>query len=279
VFFMNSAEPRWELPMTVFRYLPPERVDTLENETAVFTPPNRFNDPFEMSPVIAPVTSKSHLMQGLKEAEVREGVCDELASLPRKKRRAHERQIRKQAIAHLRKNAPVYASQMQQDLPDELSAVSGVLCFSSVKCSLLMWAHYADSHRGFLVAYDAGHREFRKLGRLELVTYTSERPVYDATKGSATKAYLVKSPEWAYEREFRVFRLLRECEMRTINGLDLYFVRLPRSCIKAVCLGTRIEPTIHKRISNLRASTPFRLFQARLHRKDFSLVFEEVNQL
>jgi hypothetical protein len=263
--------------MTVFRYLPPERVDTLENETAVFTPPKRFNDPFEMSPVIAPVTSKRHLMKGVKEAEVQEGDCEELASLPRKKQRAVQREIREQVIANWLENASAYASQMQQDLPDELSAVRGVLCFSSLKSSLLMWAHYANSHRGFVVEYDAEHPEFQKLGELEPVRYIPQRPVYDETKDSDFKIYLIKSPDWAYEKEFRIFRLLRECEKRIINGIDLYFVRLPRSCVQAVYLGSRIAPTICRRISDLSSSsTSFRLYQAKLHQKEFSLVFDEV---
>ncbi|MGO8928138.1 MAG: DUF2971 domain-containing protein [Limisphaerales bacterium] len=263
--------------MTIFRYFHPDRVDTLEGETVTFTPPNKFNDPFEMRPVIAPVRSKSHLMQGLRQAEAQEGLPDELAALPRKERRAQERQIRKATIAHLLKNASTYASQMQQVLPDEFSAATGVLCFSSVKDSLLMWAHYADSHRGFVVEYDAEHPEFQKLGKPQAVTYTSGRPVYDVSKGITTRVYLVKSPEWAYEREFRIFRRLRECEKRIINGIDLYFVRLPRCCVKAVYLGSRIASTIFGRISDLSSSsTPFRLYQAKLHQKEFSLVFDEV---
>jgi|SRR5580658_5344823 hypothetical protein len=30
----------------------------------------------------------------------------------------------------------------------------GVLCLSEAPANLLMWAHYADSHRGFVVEFD-----------------------------------------------------------------------------------------------------------------------------
>jgi hypothetical protein len=90
-----------------------------------------------------------------------------------------------------------------------------VACFSEDPTSKLMWGHYGDSHRGFCIEYgfemlDGNDLRYRLLWP---VIYSPERfPLVVSgppdpnrfTPWSATLASIHKSPEWGYEREWRI---------------------------------------------------------------------------
>jgi hypothetical protein len=53
----------------LFKYVPPERIDILENEKIAFTPPDRFKDPFEFRVGITRGTLRKQLKEVIAEAE------------------------------------------------------------------------------------------------------------------------------------------------------------------------------------------------------------------
>ncbi|MBQ6437502.1 MAG: DUF2971 domain-containing protein [Bacteroidales bacterium] len=100
---------------------------------------------------------------------------------------------------------------------------STIACFSEDVKSILMWSHYADSHRGFALEYDFRQTLTKPLekGTLFPVVYSDER--FDASVyitwellrimgvesrnpdiTSAFKVALHKSRLWEYEREWRL---------------------------------------------------------------------------
>jgi len=136
-----------------------------------------------------------------------------------------------------------------------------------------MWAHYARSHEGFVLEFDSEEHDFEQLGELREVTYQPDRPILDPTKPPTIEPFLRKSPEWKYEQEFRIMRRLEMCERRSVKGADCFFVHLPRRCVKAVYLGSRMDPAKAKEISTIMAETPAELYQTELHSREFGLVF------
>ena len=115
-----------------------------------------------------------------------------------------------------------------------------MVCLSESIKSPLMWAHYADNHKGFAIGYDFRNNEITqcsncpnrsctdiKLGMIYPVIYSDKR--YDATRYGQwivqqqinritgnpteefyddgflfTKAALHKSNDWSYENEWRI---------------------------------------------------------------------------
>ncbi len=106
-------------------------------------------------------------------------------------------------------------------------------CFSETVDSILMWSHYADSHKGFCIEYDTEKidREYKRF----LFPVIYQREVYDWTeiaimsdlsytnymeiikmqgietdyelKNVSNNAYipmLIKAQEWSYEQEWRI---------------------------------------------------------------------------
>lgn len=87
----------------------------------------------------------------------------------------------------------------------------GVFCVSRNPCNALMWAHYADDHKGFLVEFkiDFSARTPKRLLEPMIpipVSYTNERPIIDWSTGEKNfeQYLLTKSEDWAYEEEERI---------------------------------------------------------------------------
>ena len=84
-----------------------------------------------------------------------------------------------------------------------------VACFTENNTFPLMWAHYADSHKGFCLEYDlAKLPKGYRFGLLPVI-YSDKR--YDATNAVITRntnllmnPYYFKSSHWKYEKEWRM---------------------------------------------------------------------------
>ncbi len=86
---------------------------------------------------------------------------------------------------------------------------AGVLSLSSLRDDALMWAHYANGHRGICLQFALDKWEFAHTGTLP-VTYSPERPFLQINKVTfadlsiAKLIALTKSADWSYEEEWRL---------------------------------------------------------------------------
>ena len=94
-------------------------------------------------------------------------------------------------------------------LKNELGKRFCVLCFSETWQEHLMWAHYADKHKGMCLGFDIPDALAQR------VDYVSERlnhsfgsetvPFSKAGQLIASRSLYTKHSAWAYEKEWRVF--------------------------------------------------------------------------
>jgi hypothetical protein len=88
-----------------------------------------------------------------------------------------------------------------------MSTAIGVLCVSTKPDDILMWSHYADSHRGICLEFD---RTGKFMAHAQKVQYSHERvpinPYDDNYEVMMEKALLTKSEHWSYESEWRLCR-------------------------------------------------------------------------
>lgn len=94
----------------------------------------------------------------------------------------------------------------------------GIACFVEKYDNLLMWAHYADSHRGICMEYEIDN-EFicdSDADKYEVIDikYENTRPIFEFSNTTAqeqTKQYLsTKSKDWEYENEHRIMVYSKE---------------------------------------------------------------------
>jgi hypothetical protein len=79
----------------------------------------------------------------------------------------------------------------------------GVVSLSARPDNTLMWAHYANDHKGMCLEFDTTDKLFHGA---RPVAYSSNAPKYilDAHDANAEAFLLSKEIKWAYEEEWRI---------------------------------------------------------------------------
>lgn len=147
-----------------------------------------------------------------------------------------------------------------------------ICCFSEVLDSVLMWSHYARAHTGFCIEY-SGSELFKSLvvlRSLHPVCYRSD--FYDATGQLDTImdpnfafhviAACAKSPEWAYEKEWRLIR-----PSDVMEDPPMFHLPTPSRII----LGAKTSAENRKVISEIAAAKGIVVSAARLSRDQASV--------
>jgi hypothetical protein len=132
----------------------------------------------------------------------------------------------------------------------------GILSLSAQPDNLLLWAHYAENHRGMILQFDTESRFFseqytphswfrqhNRLFQLHKVRYVRGIPVLRSVRPetSLEKIIFTKSAHWRYEDEWRLCRPLAEAN-RVIESapFPICLFSFPSSALRAVYFGSRI---------------------------------------
>jgi hypothetical protein len=114
---------------------------------------------------------------------------------------------------------------------------AGVTCFCRSLTNPLLWSHYAASHAGFAIGYDAAHPFFGGDKGLEGrflhdVRYEDVAPTLErfGLEDLVMAAVLTKPTCWAYEQEMR---LIKQEGNQPFN--------VPPDAIKEVAFGAKME--------------------------------------
>ena len=150
----------------------------------------------------------------------------------------------------------------------QLSYRLGVISFSLDNTNSLLWAHYADEHRGFAVGYDVTYIMTKVIGRnrndkLDVVSY-EDNPLSinkrdDMLLGQDDILHTIllrKSSLWKYEQEARIIVDLRNTD-RTHevdrNGYPIHLFSIPNEAVATVyCTERTPESAIEKIEERLR---------------------------
>jgi hypothetical protein len=231
----------------LYKFLSPERIDVLQTLKIRFSQPNALNDPFESAVLVDAgnfIDIEDKLLEIAKDFSAED---DE------------DRAFIDSEMDKMRKHA---ADQMTSQvvgrrLMEYMNRAQGVLSLSRVNDNLLMWAHYCDSHRGFVLGLDETHGWFRGLNQFGKYTqplnviYTSKRPTFKTgTDDFHERLQCHKSIDWAYEEEVRIFRAFGDTkeQIDSHNPMKLHLFDLPRDCIKEVFIGANAGKELREKI-------------------------------
>ncbi len=186
---------------------------------------------------------------------------------------------------------------MVETMLNAINKSFAILCFTEKKDNLLMWSHYANSHKGFVLEFFPNHSFFNQndeptiAGHLRKVRYTLERPDFvffddELPKDQVTQNWIdnliwVKSEHWAYEEEWRILLTQNRCEKTITNGesnIHLLFT-LPLDAIKNIYLGCKMSDQKINEFITLIAKEDslkhLKLFQAVPDENEYKLQFIE----
>ena len=232
------------LKNAVYKYLPPSRADIFEVKSIRFTQPVLFNDPFE---------SKPHLTYGLTLEEIKQALSKSWSEYgwSTEAVREFENSVSREFL----EDFSSLSYDHHEEIYDNIGSNIGVLSLTEKCNNLLMWAHYAQSHEGFVIGFDPSHHFFSsrkndgQIGELQKVRYSNERPKKSINSVSLFDVYLTKSKEWEYEQEFRLLRHLDTADTKfPVEPYPVCLFKLPPSCIRSVLFGCRMNDTVRDRI-------------------------------
>ena len=91
---------------------------------------------------------------------------------------ADPKEIAKWLESHTQETANEYSKQLTEELRSSFTKYR-ICSFSAVNNNPLLWSHYADSHKGFCLIFDADNDLF---GSAMKMIYQDEYPSYDFTE-------------------------------------------------------------------------------------------------
>ncbi len=156
-----------------------------------------------------------------------------------------------------------------------------VCCFSKINDNLLMWSHYADSHRGLCVEYELDTETYKS--RVMHVRYQTAMPALETIRlhpngtlsvniDEEARIFLTKSEDWAYEQECRIIIISKEPSEKG----RLAAAPAPLS---AVYFGIRAAAaTIHATNTSLSGRPSVEFYQAYLEQDEYRLRFESIDR-
>lgn len=307
-------------PSSLYRYRPfnERSLELLETDKIWLSIPTSFNDPFDCALKLAVndlpneyikkvllEPNLNHLKQKfkftdkeLRKSQRKKDVVHELVKIYLKKKEPHLTLIeRNKKIEEMENN--IKNSYLELDHEKNIH----VACFSETKKSILMWAHYANNHKGFCVEYD-----FKELGLNNhytrfifpvfykkaifdmkdyipdpnkkfdnvLTSYMDQIKAEDILDGITNPEVninvnnmalfynaLIKYKDWAYEKEWRYVFPYKN------NANKSLYLYAPKP--KAIYLGAKITNESRETLVKIAKERKIKIYQMEIKTSEFAL--------
>jgi hypothetical protein len=253
----------------MYKYLPPERIDILEDNLICFNNPVNFNDPFEFSTSINLNSFDKILFEKLESINLLEeftkqnpSLLDMLDNISKEVITKQSESLLTQLYEHQKPNVLDAVNNQFKIFNSNFISATRVLSLSEDPKSILMWGHYAQSHAGFVIEFDQDHDFFKQkrtakdeYGFLRQVTYQDELPDTDPLSQIHINHFLVKSSCWNYEKEWRMLlpEFYSEKKIQVNDKIfDLFY--LPAAAIKTIILGCKATGDLEYNLASILAN-------------------------
>ena len=288
------------IPGKLYKYisinnLKEERLNAISNEKIWIANPQTMNDPFDSGLGLLEEQLSTYLLKENFEELSRKAGFDKffnnaeiedirnspdsmnrMIELVRIKYPDYNKKI-DDTLPFLKEFQSSYFAQTLQNFNSTLRSSVKISCFSESFDSMLMWPHYADSHKGICIEYNYGSLEPGDSRRRLLYPVIYSEELFDATTFLtdqkinapliALLAAMYKSPHWSYEKEWRLI----------IPGGIIQDVSLFSAApISAIYLGTRISGVDKELIRSVATKKNVALFQMRMQQRKFALTHDRV---
>ena len=149
-------------------------------------------------------------------------------------------------MKEIQKNPKLLPEHLKQYIKE-----SGVCCFSKLYDSILMWAHYANSHTGICLKFDTTKdSEFFK--KPLYVNYSEKPPFFDyhgKIQEEIEKFVITKFKTWQYEEEVRIFKTATEISNNNKNGKRVF--QFKSEALQEIIFGVRTTEKDMEKIEEL----------------------------
>lgn len=224
-FEIEYEEVEWKgswIPKTVYKYRDWSELNhrKILQDIALWVPDSfDFNDPFDCN---IPIAYELLLTdETIEEAFVRKLFGEK-----------GEAEVQKR-LKEAKYKDPTFIAKKKEEILNSNKKVHGLFSVTPINNNILMWSHYANSHKGFCIGFDS-LKLFEHLDGGDSVSYPSVFPIISPIE-DRDKQYkdqiMTKSIHWGYEAEYRLTTF-----QKTNQNIEI-----PKEAIIEVVFGARMS--------------------------------------
>ncbi|WP_410499103.1 DUF2971 domain-containing protein [Chitinibacter sp. S2-10] len=278
--------------MRLFKYFHPDRTDVLLNGMIRFSSPKILNDPFELKPYISGIADNDYLGAQF-EKNFTALIEEEYAQSPEQLRLAVSfekfqqfAEERKSSVLHgVREHTKKLTPKINSIINNKFEEIIGILCFTESAENILMWAHYADSHQGFVVEFDENSPFFNQrksdedeMRHLRKIVYRNERPAINLTDIDDLSSFLTKGIDWSYEQEWRMMLPLVDANKVIDDGSNrIHLFHYPKEAIRSIIFGCRSKVETKNAVFDAIGNLNIPCYQAKINDMHYKLDFHPIS--
>ena len=255
-----------------------------------YTQPSALNDPFEGKVQATGIASREYVLETVTDDFMDEQFEQVLAQYPRSVRAL----LTEDVLGTLKRTSlsvlprifddvsPRIASAITSSLSAQVRQRLGVLSLSATPTHALMWSHYTQNGRGFVLGFNTRHAhfdarradtdEFRHLRAVEYRDHLKASYLVDFT---GLDLLYVKSTDWQYEQEWRIVRAVTDGDETVGSQKEpIYLFTLPPLAVSHVIMGYGMSDSDTKRLSYVLGDpkyTHVTVSQAKLSTNDYGV--------
>jgi Protein of unknown function (DUF2971) len=261
----------------LYKYVSLSRKSILEDGLIRFSQPSVFNDPFDLNPNFSLMADEDFINPNNDPNGGRYVATPHTIN-----RMMQTLALGIQAETSKYAGAPgTYALHPNAIARSTLDSMYGVLSLTNSPANLLMWAHYANSHNGFVLQLDEQHEFFapKSIDGVEFgltkVEYSDLRPILSHQSIKSPTVLYRKSPEWTYESEWRLVRPLGDAHKTIdVKPFPIALFQIPFDAIRGIIIGVAVAHEERVNIFDLLGTAEKKhitIFQTRLCDENYRL--------
>jgi len=150
-----------------------------------------------------------------------------------------------------------------------INNLSSVFSLSEVDYNILMWAHYADNHKGICIEFSTNNPN-SIFHTIKQVQYSENIPIVHRNNRSdkelVDEIFLNKTRDWDYEKEWRI-----------ISSKSFYYEPISEFDITGVILGERISAVDEEWVLDwLSDYSHIKLYKCRMSKDSYKMNIDKV---
>lgn len=240
----------------VYKYCPPSRKSFFSHPKFRFTYPSDLNDPLECYPILR-IKDINKVISDTVERN-RKLIEDKLSPIALQKAiENYSNDLKNNEQAFINRCLGIHMKHVNQNV--------GILSLTKENSIELLWAHYCQDHKGFVIGLNSESDFFKKkntdrpdIGQLIDVRYEPDILEVNIDQYSLPMEILyTKKDIWAYEKEARIIRELKNCDEKiTKDGKDIHLFNFPKKDVAEVIFGLKMDIEDIDQIKSIIKSDP-----------------------
>ncbi len=244
----------------LFKYLSPDKLVFFEDRLVLLTPPIYLNDPWDFRPK-GRVPSEEEILKAWQENES-DIAHSSVIALPADYALREQRERFDRIRAGV--TSETFVDAEGEHYQKEIGKFFGIVSLTELPLSRLMWAHYADSHKGFVAEFAAGEETAAYGFTIRMCAVgpvvaakVKYHPDFQQISKNADNVHEVcwsKHLEWEEETEWRIIYPLQQSIARQVRRPDggeplkRYLLPFAPRGLRRVIFGMRMEAEVKRRL-------------------------------